>query len=172
MNKKCNICLKEKPKTDFYVNKGCADGYQNRCIDCTKQKSNERLARINSDPTLKEKEKERHRKKYHRLGYKEKHKPTPEAKKKANFPEKYKAKTLSQRVIKKVKSNELHHWDYNIENAKDVIELSMKDHQKAHIYLVDDQEYYQYRRIDTMELLDTKDKHEAYIRDCIANKPD
>ena len=56
MNKKCNICLKEKPKTDFYVNKGCADGYQNRCMDCTKQKSNERLARINSDPALKEKE--------------------------------------------------------------------------------------------------------------------
>lgn len=177
MSKVCNICLVEKDLTEYYTNKGCADGYQNRCKNCTKRKSKEKLDLINADPVLKEAEQKRHREKYHRLAYKEKHKPTPEMKKeaialyKSKYPEKYKAKIASQRMSKVNDDNELHHWSYIQEHWKDVIELSERDHQKAHRFIIYDQERFVYRRIDTMELLDTREKHEAYIFDCIANQP-
>lgn len=178
MDKTCNICFIKKDVSEFYSNAGCKDGYQNRCKECTKQKSREQLLLINSDPILKAQEQERHRKKYHNLGYKEKHKPTQEMKNQAiglykkNYPEKYKAKILSQRIPKEIKSNELHHWNYNADFGKDIIELKKKEHSKAHRFMIYDQEYFMYRRIDTMELLNTKQKHYNYIIDCINNKPD
>lgn len=177
MSKVCNICFKEKELAEFYANKGCADGYQNRCKECTKQKSKERLDAINSNPDLKEKERERHRQKYHRLNYKDKHKPSPEKRKtsmgayKKSFPEKTIAHNAINNLRKTPVGFNFHHWSYNTEHVKDVIELSVKDHAKAHRFIKYDQERFMYRRIDTMELLDTREAHEAYIFDVIANKP-
>lgn len=53
---------------------------------------------------------------------------------------------------------ELHHWSYNKEHAKDVIELSVADHYFIHRYIIYDQERMMYRTRDGI-LIDTKEKH-------------
>lgn len=58
--------------------------------------------------------------------------------------------------------SEFHHWSYLKENHGDVLELTREHHRKLHRYLLYDQPYCCYRRIDTMELLDTREKNEIY----------
>lgn len=160
--KKCNKCLTEKEPTEFY-------GVQGECKSCTKKRVRLREAELKQSPEWVKKEKDRHREKYHRLGYKDIHKPSPEQKKvimdryKAKFPEKRKAHLAAQRLTPITPGNELHHWSYNEEHYKDVIELSVLEHNKAHRYIVYDQERMMYRRSDNNELLDTKESHTAYI---------
>lgn len=165
----CFICKKEKTLSEYYSHKKMADGHLNKCKDCTKIHTREREHKLLSDPLWKEKDKARHREKYHRLGYKEKHKPTPEAKKqimarhKEKYPEKQKAKSATQHLPKEI-GNHLHHWSYNTEHYTDTIEISMKDHFFLHRHIIYDEERMMYRRIDTMELLDTKEQHENYYK--------
>jgi hypothetical protein len=174
MKKVCNICFIEKELSEYYTNKGMCDGYQNRCKECTKKKTKEKLLLINSDPTLKELEKARHREKYHRLNYKEKHKPTPEYKREVmkryneKYPEKRKAKAVADKLPKK-DGYERHHWSYNKEHWADVIEISNKDHNTTHRFMVYDQERMMFRKL-TGELLDTKLSHMNYIDEMLTNK--
>jgi hypothetical protein len=155
-----------------------ADGLLGKCKDCTKKDTKERADVLILDPEWVEKEQERHREKYHRLEYKEVHKPTAAMKKGHmqtyydKYPEKKLARIISQRIKPAVKGNTMHHWNYSAEFAKDVIELSFKDHKKAHRFMVYDQEQMMYRRYDTNELLDTRESHEKFIFDCIKNKAD
>lgn len=159
--KKCNKCFLEKEISEFY-------GKQGDCKSCTKKRVREREELLRKDPEWNEKEKERSREKYHRLGYKDRHKPTPDEKReiirryKEKFPEKILAQSASQRMLKK-EGNELHHWSYNAEHRKDVIEMSVIDHNKIHRYIVYDQERMMYRRSDNNELLDTKEAHIDYF---------
>lgn len=67
---------------------------------------------------------------------------------------------------------ERHHWNYNRDHYKDVIWLTKKHHMKAHRFIIYDQEQMKYRRFDTGELLDTKERHENFIRHCIESKKD
>jgi len=84
------------------------------------------------------------------------------------YPEKYKAKNKSQRLKREVKGNHLHHWSYNEEHYKDVIELSVADHNTIHRHIIYDQERMMYRvavkfgcwSIGT--LIDTKEKSLNY----------
>ena len=169
---KCNI---EKPLTEYYKHKQMTDGHLNKCKDCTKSDTKNASEKNLSTPENKLKEQARQREKYHRLKYREKHKPTKEMSIKAmnnyriKFPEKYKAKIKSQRMIKPFVNAEAHHWSYNILDAKDVIWLSKKDHSTAHRFIVYDQERMMYRRCDTLVLLDTKESHEEWITHCINN---
>jgi len=87
------------------------------------------------------------------------------------FPEKEKAKNISQH-IKVSDGFEKHHWSYNDEHLKDVIELTMLQHKKAHRFIIYDQEQKMYRRYDNLELLDTRERHQEFIFDCIKNKED
>ena len=86
---------------------------------------------------------------------------------KAKFPEKEKAKSQSQSVKKLNPSNQKHHWSYNEEHWRDVIELSVKDHNTIHRYMKYDQEFFMYRTIEGI-LLDTKLQHQGFISRVLA----
>lgn len=179
MNTKiCFKCGVKKDLSEYYKHPKMSDGYLNKCKTCTKKDTKLRTDILIQNSEWKKKELERHRKKYHRLGYKEKIKLNTETKKismikyKEKYPEKYKAKIKSQRIKKHTKTNHLHHWSYNEKHYTDVIELTEKEHNKIHRFIIYDQERFMYRRIDTMELLDTRLKHEDYINYIIKNKED
>lgn len=166
--KTCFKCNTEKPLSEFYKHKQMGDGHLNKCKDCTKKDVSEALNYKMKDPEFREAERARHRGKYYRLGYKDLHKPSPEAKKKAmdryklKYPEKVKAKYYSQHIKKSDPSNELHHWSYNEQHYKDVIELSRKDHNTIHRFLKYDKPTKMYRT-RSGDLLNTREKHEDFI---------
>jgi len=170
---RCNI---EKPLTEYYKHKQMGDGHLNKCKDCTKSDSKKTLDKILADPEKKKKEQARHRDKYYRLNYLEKHKPSYEAKKmsidqyKSKFPEKIAAKNKSGKLVAPEKGLQKHHWSYNSDHYKDVIWLTSENHYKAHRFIIYDQEQMMYRRIDNMQLLDTKESHELYINHVIVNE--
>jgi len=171
--KKCFKCSLLKPLSEFYKHRKMTDGHLGKCKDCTKKDVKERESNLRkTSPLFVENEKVRGREKYFRLGHK---KQSPESKKvsmvkyKLNYPEKYLAKNMSQKV-QVLKGNQRHHWSYNTGHEADIIELSVLEHKKLHRYMIYDPERYMYRRCDNMELLDTKQNHIEFYKSLI-NKP-
>ena len=165
--KKCFKCGKVKSLVKFYKHPQMGDGHLNKCIVCAKKDVQERESELRTDPEWYELEKERHREKYYRLGYNEKHKPTPEKQKMAaqlyreRYPEKHRAKNKSQHIESPI-GKEKHHWSYNEEHYKDVIFVTKADHNTLHRYMIYDQERMMYRTLLGV-LLDTREAHEQYI---------
>ncbi len=163
----CFKCNTEKMLPEFYKHPAMSDGHLGKCKDCTKSDTKKHCSTLILNEDWIEKERERHRDKYYRLGYKDKHKPTKEKKKaimdryNKKYPEKYKAKILSAKLSTTHEGNNLHHWSYNIEHAKDVIELSTTEHSFLHRFIVYDQETKMYKT-KSGELLNTKEKHLEY----------
>jgi hypothetical protein len=169
-NKKtCFKCNTEKPLSDYYKHKQMGDGHLGKCKECTKNYSDKREKLLRQNIEWVEKEKIRAREKYYRLNYKEIYKPTAEKKRETmakynkKYPEKQKARSHMSKMKAKIKGNELHHWSYNQEHFKDVIELSVADHNKVHRHMVYDAERKMYRRADNNILLDTKEAHIEFI---------
>lgn len=166
---KCNRCKKEKELSEFYA-------YQlTECKDCIKKRVRERENELRQSPEWVEKERRRGRNKYHRL-----YEGTGKAKPQNNrrwinkFPEKRGANVRAGSMVKNrpFENAQIHHWSYLKEHWKDILWLSLKDHSKAHRFLIYDEEQKMYRRNDTLELLDTKERHEQFIREMILTKED
>lgn len=143
------------------------DGHLNKCKVCVINYVQGYYREKIKNPEYVEKQRARCRDKYHRLNYKTKQNQTTEQKRevmnryKAKYPEKAKAKNYTHNINCK-KGNNLHHWSYNEKHLKDVIELSIADHNLIHRHMTYDQEYFMYRNSDGM-LLSTKIKHKNYI---------
>lgn len=167
--KVCFKCKKEKLLTGFYKHSGMKDGYLNKCIECAKSDVRSNYKVNSLDDAYMEKERKRSRQKNRKPG-KANHEAN--AKYAIKYPEKKEAKNRSQHINKPFVGAEIHHWSYREEHYKDIIFLIKKEHKKGHRFIIYDQERMMYRRYDTHELLDTKDAHEKFIRDCIKNKED
>ena len=165
--KRCFKCKQIKDLSSFYAHPKMGDGLLGKCKECTKSDSKNRYHAKIVDENFKQSERDRTRERYHRLEYRKKFKPSKTKKKEiisrynAKYPEKYKCKILSKRIIKLNGVNQ-HHWSYNIEHAKDTILLSIKDHNTAHRFLKYDQSMKMHRTL-TGEILDTKEKHISYL---------
>lgn len=157
--KVCFKCGVEKPLSDFYKHHRMADGYLNKCKECTKLDISKNYFNKIKDKEWVEKERARGREKYARLGYKEKYKNMYND---GGYLYKNLSKKLKSRQVD-LNDKEIHHWNYN--EILSIFILPRRQHRKIHKYLCKNNKVF----IDNRNgnILDTKEKHLAYMKDVI-----
>ena len=167
--KPCIICKIEQELEQFYKHPQMGDGHLNKCKTCCKRQADEREKRLRDNSDWLEKEKTRGKEKYHRLYKKQNKEPRKQRTKlvsrketynryKAKYPEKILATSAVQHLERTFEKSHFHHWSYNEEHRKDVIELSEKEHNLLHRGMIYDQDLKMYRN-SKGELLDSKQSH-------------
>jgi CRISPR/Cas system CSM-associated protein Csm5 (group 7 of RAMP superfamily) len=169
-SKQCFKCLRILPISEFYAHTMMRDGHLNKCKNCTKQYSSNRFKEKKQDPKWVLKEKKRYRIRG-RNRPKQKSSNISRYKYVERFPEKRKAHIKAE-SIEVPMGFERHHWSYNQQHFLDVIFLKMKDHHKAHRFIVYDEERRMYRTFDKNILLDTRELHEKFIKEMIKTQED
>lgn len=170
--KKCKICGVEKEYNNYYAHPKTKDGHSQKCKLCAKEESVIRYKKIYESEELIEKERKRIRIKnnrFPRTNDKEK-KKSYDISYKNKYYEKYLAGLASSK-LEKLKGYNNHHWSYNEVHYLDCIKLTIREHKKAHRFIIYDQERFMYRDLSGV-LLDTKERHEKYIRHMIETKED
>jgi len=153
--KSCIRCENVKEIDDFYVHPKMRDGHLNKCKSCCREVADLREKNLReSNPEWCESERLRGIEKYNRLNYGIKQ--VNSDKLKSYKGSKY--KNLS-RNLNLLDSQNAHHWNYNL--IDDVIVLDKKFHRFIHRYLILDDDLI-FKTIEG-NLLDTKEKHLAYI---------
>lgn len=151
--KRCLQCDLIKSAEDF--NKG-----MKRCKNCQNSILDNDCLQVSHKKTFNS-ERERHREKYHRLGYKDKQ---VEWNKDKPWTKESIYKSLRSKYYSHLDRNfELHHWNYNNEYLTDVFILDIKDHKKLHKYLNLDLNKKLFFT-EKNNYLDTREKHENFIK--------
>lgn len=154
--KKCFKCNKIKLLSDFYKHPKMSDGHLNKCKYCTKKDTKKHTEFKTSTPDGLEKERERHREKYKRLGYREKQNIWNE-KRPHTKTSIYKNLNRKHKIPK---GFEIHHWNYALEFLEDFLIMDIKKHRKAHTFLI---KYNNIFKGLNDEVLNTKEKHFNYL---------
>ena len=156
--KVCFKCKKEKPLSEFYKHPRMADGYLNKCKECTKKDVHKNYEKNIENQDYIEKERERGRDKYRRLY-------SGQKKKSAHQENKQSRRDLKIRGID-CEGKEVHHWDYN--RRLDIFLLSRRAHKLAHNNMQFDPETKKF--IYKGEILQTKEQHRAALVDIFQAK--
>lgn len=165
----CKSCNAEKPLTEYHPRDN--GNYRRDCKECVENKRKARLKKNREDPewvyAYRDKETLRMQNK-NATPYKKSRKTDNK-----NYNEKWPEKKAAHKAISKMRCSiigyEMHHWSYNKEHHKDVIELSKKNHNLIHRYMSYDPDYMMYTT-RTGVLLCTKNMHQEYINRIIEAK--
>ena len=142
IKKVCIHCKEEKALSEYYKNNVMCGGYFNACKICLKiQQQN----RYNSNI---EKERERGREKYARLGYR--------FTQKSRHPESKQTSKYFKEIGVNLEKKEIHHWNYN--RDKDVFLLHPRAHKLVHKYLDFDEKSNMFKNKEGI-LIDNKKMH-------------
>ena len=154
--KRCFKCGRVLPIEEFYKHSRMKDGHLNKCKNCAKIDVKRDYDRHSEDENWLEKERERGREKFHRLGYKRMFRKTREI-----CPESSNISRNLRHAGFDTNGKEAHHWNYNEPNS--VFLLSRKAHRRIHQHMtVNYEDKYCYN--DYGERIEDETQAKAYFK--------